>query len=193
MGSDQEAAERLCEAADLKPGDAAAYIFLGQMEKSTAAALPCSEERLARFAKQQPGNARANYYYALSLRKRERAAEHPEALRKSEMLLEKAVSIDPKFADAYLELGNFYFERAAITEAMGAYQKAIAAEPHMSQAHYQLSLAYRRSGEQAKAEREFQMYKQDQNTETAALERQRKEMRQFLVILKNEPASSPPR
>jgi hypothetical protein len=63
----------------------------------------------------------------------------------------------------------------------------------MSQAHYQLSLAYRRSGEQAKAEREFQMYKQDQNTETAALERQRKEMRQFLVILKNEPASSPPR
>jgi tetratricopeptide (TPR) repeat protein len=193
IGSDEEAALRLCEAADLKPSDPAPYIFLGQMEKATSAPLPCSQQKLERFAKQQPGNAQANYYYAISLRKRERSAGSLEALRKSEMLLQKAVSIDPQFAEAFVELGNLYFERAAFDRAIGAYQKAIEVSPNMSQAHYRLSLAYRRMGEPSKAEQEFQIYKQNQKAETADVERQRREMQQFLVILKEGPEVAAPR
>jgi len=191
IGSDEEAALRLCEASDLKPADPAPYIFLGQMEKSTSAPLPCAGQKLERFAKEQPGNALANYYYAISLRKRERSGENSTDSHKAEPLLEKAVSIDAQFAEAWLELGNLYFARAAFDRAIAAYQKAVEADPNMSQAHYRLSLAFKRIGEESKAQQEFQVYKQSQKTEAAAAERQRKEMRQFLIILKDEPTGTP--
>ena len=59
-GQDEEAAERICKAADLNPNDAAAYEFLGRMELASTELLTCSDSRLERFAKQQPANALAN-------------------------------------------------------------------------------------------------------------------------------------
>jgi tetratricopeptide (TPR) repeat protein len=76
-GSLDEAARRLCAASDLQPTDTAPYLFLGKIEKATPAPLPCSEQKLARFVQQQPGNALANYYYAISIRKREKGSEKP--------------------------------------------------------------------------------------------------------------------
>ncbi|MGH9742218.1 MAG: carboxypeptidase regulatory-like domain-containing protein, partial [Candidatus Acidiferrum sp.] len=66
-GSWEEAARRLCDASDLEPADAAPYLFLGKIEMATPGPLPCSEEKLTRFAQEQPENALANYYYAVSL------------------------------------------------------------------------------------------------------------------------------
>src|SRR5437899_5023422 len=66
-GKTEEAAGRLCEAADLKPADIAPYVFLGKMVKAATGMLPCGEQRMARFAQEQPGNALANYYYGVAL------------------------------------------------------------------------------------------------------------------------------
>jgi hypothetical protein len=49
-------------------------------------------------------------------------------------------------------------------------------------------LAYKRTGEESKAHQELQAYEQIEKTEAAALERQRRELRQFLIILKDQPA-----
>ncbi len=38
----------------------------------------------------------------------------------------------------------------------------------------------------------MQLYKQADKTETAAIEQQRREIRQFLIILKDEPQASAP-
>jgi tetratricopeptide (TPR) repeat protein len=193
-GAVEEAAERLCAASDLtpsnsrsdSPSDSAPYLFLGEMQEATSTPLPCAEQKLARFAHDQPDNAFANYYYALVLWKRERQSENPDTLRQVESLLQKSLAIDPKLDVAYLQLGNLYFARGAFQEALAAYQKAVLANPAGSEAHYRLGLTYKRIGEGAKAEREFEEYKRLDKRETAAIERQRRELRQFLVVLKDQ-------
>ncbi|HYK38748.1 MAG TPA: carboxypeptidase regulatory-like domain-containing protein, partial [Candidatus Eremiobacteraceae bacterium] len=69
-GQYAEAAEQICHASDLNPADARPYLFLGRMEKAAVGISPCSEEKLSRFANEQPKNAQANYFYGLVLLKR---------------------------------------------------------------------------------------------------------------------------
>jgi tetratricopeptide (TPR) repeat protein len=191
-GSADEAAQRLCEAADLGPANPAPYLFLGKVQEAASGPLPCAEQELARFAQDQPENAFAKYYYALALWKRNRGSENSDALRHAEALLEKASTIDPKLDAAYVQLGNLHFARGAFPEAVAAYQKAIATNPSSSEAHYRLGLAFKRIGEEAKAQSEFEQYKQLDKTETAAIERQRRELRQFLFVLQDQPKDSQP-
>ena len=194
-GAVEEAAQRLCAASDLSrsdpsrldsPSDFAPYLFLGEIQEATSTPLPCIEQKLARFAQEQPENAFANYYYALALWRRDRGAENPDALRRVEALLQKSSAIDPKLDLAYLQLGNLCFARGAFQEAVAAYRKAVGANPAGSEAHYRLGLTYKRIGEGARAQREFEKYKQLDKTETAAIERQRRELRQFIVLLKDQ-------
>jgi len=178
-GRYEEAASRICAASDLKPSDELPYLFLGKMEKAARAPLPCGDEKLARFAHDEPGNALANYYYAVALAKRGDVSN-------AESLLTKAVEIDPKCGDAYVQLGNLYASRVDMSSAIGAYQKAIAASPELGEAHYRLGQAYKRSGDEAHAEQELAAYALAEKTQAAELERQRRELRQFLVVLKGE-------
>ena len=188
-GAYDEAALRVCEASDLQPAEPAPYLLLGTMEKGSAAPLPCSEQRLARFAKEQPENALANYYYALALWKELRGSTDAGGADQVEALLKRAVTIDPKFGEAYVQLGVVKSNRGEVEGAVQAYTKAIDLSPNLSEAHYRLSLAYKQMGQETKAHQEFQEYEQIQKAEAAAIERERQELRQFLVILKNEPAS----
>ncbi len=186
----EEAAGRLCEASDLKPADPAPYVFLGKMEKAATGVLACVEQKLARFAQEQPGNALANYYYGVTLWKRDRGSEKNAAgLQQAEALLEKAVNIDPKLDEAYLQLGILHSERGDFEQAIRDYKKAIEVNPQLGEAHYRLGSAYRRIGEESKAEQEFRAYEKIKKAETAAIESRRRELRQYLIILKDQPAA----
>jgi tetratricopeptide (TPR) repeat protein len=190
-GSYDEAAKKMCEAADLRPADAAAYLFLGKMDKAAPGPLPCAEERLARFAKFHPENAMANYYYGVALRKRAGAGENPDSLRRAEELLQKAVKIDPKFSDGYLQLGIVRSALGEIALAGRDYETAIEIDPQNAEAHYRLGAVYRMTGDKAKAEQEYQTYKRLEKEEAAAAESQRRELRQFVITLKDQPAATP--
>jgi tetratricopeptide (TPR) repeat protein len=194
-GSYAEAAQRLCQASDLNPDAAALYLFLGQMEKAANESLPCAREKLARFAREHPGDALANYYYAVSLWKGERESGSPAGARQTEALLESAVRLNPGFAAAYLQLGMVRIARGNFAEAIVVLKKAVELDEGSADAHYQLGLAYKRNGQQAQAEHEFTAYKAAQSREAADLERQRRELRQFLIVLKDQatPAPSAPR
>ncbi|HEY6388739.1 MAG TPA: tetratricopeptide repeat protein [Candidatus Acidoferrum sp.] len=192
-GSWEEAARRLCEASDMSPTDPAPYLFLGKIEKTTPAPLPCSEQKLAQFAQQQPGNALANYYYAISIWKREKGSENSPGMKHAETLLEKSVTIDPKLDEGYLQLGIVCFTRGDFEQAIRDYKKAIEVNPLLGEAHRQLGLAYQRTGEKTKALEEFQAYEQAEKTQAAESERQRRELRQFLIILKDQPEAVPQR
>jgi tetratricopeptide (TPR) repeat protein len=191
-GSWEEAARRLCEASDLDPTDQAPYLFLGKIEKTTPAPLVCSEQRLARFAQQQPGNALANFYYAISLWKREKTSENRDDLKQIETLLEKSVAIDPKLDEAYLQLGVLHFAQGNSAQAIDDYKKAIDVNPQLAEAHRQLGFAFQRMGQKEQAGQEFQAFEQIEKTEAAETERQRRELRQFLIILKDHPPATPP-
>jgi tetratricopeptide (TPR) repeat protein len=191
-GSYNDAARRLCAASDLQPADPTAYVFLGKMEKAAPDPLPCAAEKLARFAHDQPTNALANYYFAVSVWKRAQRNENPQYLRKCELLMQAAVAADPKLDSAYVYLGMVYAARANFAQAIETYKKAVEINPQSTEAHYRLSQAYKRVGEEQKSEQELQLYKQADKTETAAIERQRREIRQFLIILKDQPQAAAP-
>ncbi len=191
-GSYDQAARRLYEASDLNPDDPNPYLFLGKMLVTDAAPSEGSVERLARFARLQPENALANYYYALSLWKRRKDPEDTENLAQVESLLQKAVHLDPKLGAGYLQLGILYSEGQDFPKAISAYQKAIEANPQLEEAHYRLAQAYRRTGERLKAQEELQLYEQISKETAQQVERERREIQQFVYTLRGQTSAPQP-
>jgi tetratricopeptide (TPR) repeat protein len=176
-GSYDQAAQRFFEAADLNPSDPAPYLFLGKISNGPITESPGFAERLGRFARLQPENAWANYYYAATL---------PRTSPQARALLEKAVRLDPKLGDAFLLLGIVYAEDGNLTKAISAYQHAIETTPPMEEAHYRLALAYRKTGEPAKAQHELELYQELSQESTQQLERERAETQHFVFELKHQ-------
>jgi tetratricopeptide (TPR) repeat protein len=174
-GSYDQAAQRFFEAADLNPKDPAPYLFLGKISNGPIRGSRGFDERLERFARLDPDSAWANYYYAASL-----ARTSPKA----RALLEKAVRLDPKLGEAFLLLGSIYADEGDWPKAIAAYQNAIAAGPQMEEAHYRLALAYRKTAQPEKAQRELEVYEQLSKQSAEALERERAEIQQFVFELK---------
>jgi len=188
-GSQEQAARRFCEASDLDPTRAEIYEFLGELEKTSTSSVPsCVRQKLSRFVQEQPNNPRANYNYAMALWKQNRGSSDAVTLDQSSRLLATAIAADPSFGEAYLLLGRLRAELGDLSKAAESYQKAIAVAPNLPEAHYRLGLAYRRMGEQSKAQEEFEKYEQMQATQNATIERDRRELRQFLILMKEQPS-----
>jgi len=178
-GSYDEAARRFFEAADLNPGDPVPYQFLGKVQNIEITRLDGFLQRLARFAKLQPENALANYDYAVALWSRRQASAQVQSL------LEKAVRLDPKMGDAWLQLGILYSDTGNLPKAVSCYRKAIDTGTTREEAHYRLAQAYQRSGEKQKAAKEFDLYQQLRKASAAEEERKRNEMQQFVFALRD--------
>jgi tetratricopeptide (TPR) repeat protein len=208
-GSCDQAAERLVSASDLDPDNPTPYLFLGRMQTVETTALEGSVERLGRFAQLQPDNALANYYYAVSLLKESgkqwaSAVDRDSDAERSarvEALLQKAVHLDPKLGAAYLQLGILYAQRADFARAIAAYQKAIEVSPEevgpqldqtLEEAHYRLGQAFLRTGDKTKAQQELELHRQLAKKTKEDAERKRREIQQFVILLRGENSVSPP-
>jgi tetratricopeptide (TPR) repeat protein len=186
-----EAALRLCDASNLNPADPEPYAFIGKIELVAPTPLPCVEPLLARFVEKQPENSLANYLYAMAIWKRQQQPADPHALQQVETLLARAVTIDPKCGDAYLQLGVISYSQKNVEKAIGFYKKAIEATPQLGEAHYRLGVAYDRAGEADRAAKEFQIHDEIEKRQADAIESQRREVKQFLVVLEGQPAVPP--
>ena len=182
----EDAATTLCAAADLSPAQAEPYTFMGRVQMATAKPLPCVEPRLARFAQQQQTSPAANYLYAMALCKRQ--AADPGLLPQIETLLKKTVALDPLYADAYLQLGILASAQHQPQQAIAWYTRALQANPQLGEAHYRLGVAYDRSGAPALARQQFALHDQIEAAQAAAIEQQRRQVKQFLVVLDAQPA-----
>jgi Flp pilus assembly protein TadD len=179
----EEAARRLCEASDLSPNDAEPYLFMGRVEIAAPKPLPCVESKLKRFVELQPTNALANYYYAMAYWKQHGKGTDAETLRPVETFLSKAVEADSKCSSAYLQLGVIQASQSDFHKAAQYYQKAIDADSLSSEAHYRLGVAYDRLGEKDKAAEEFKIHDELEKQQATAVDRQRREVKQFLVLV----------
>jgi Flp pilus assembly protein TadD len=186
-----EAARRLCEASDLDPADPEPYTFMGRIEISAPNPLPCVEQKLARFAEQRPADPLANYFYAMTLWKQKGQSTDPAALARVEGLLNKAVTVDPQCSDAYFQLGVIQAAQRDYAKAIDFYSKAIEANPQMSEAHYRLGVAYDRVGEKDKAAQQFRLHDEIEKQQAAAIEKQRREVKQFLVVVDDKSDAAP--
>jgi Tfp pilus assembly protein PilF len=151
-----------------------------------------SVEKLHRFVTQQPGNAEANYYYAIGLWKLRQRSQGGADSAQVETLLRNAIRLDPKLGAAYLQLGILHSEQRDNRRAISDYQLAIQADPQMGQAHYRLGQAYRQIGDGARAEAEFQIYDRIEKESAEKAERERHEIRQFVYTLRDQPPAQIP-
>jgi tetratricopeptide (TPR) repeat protein len=186
----EEAAQHLCEATALNPEDPAPYAFLGEIEIASPAPLDCAEQKLARFTQAQPGNARAKYYYAMAILKRQGIPANTADVANALSLLMKAVELDPKLGEAFLQLGILSMDKKDYQQSIDFLTKAIEANPQLGDAHYRLGVVYQRVGSAAKAKQEFEQHDAIEKAQAEAVERQRSKVKQFMVVLQGESASA---
>jgi tetratricopeptide (TPR) repeat protein len=185
-----DSARSLCAASDLDPSNSEPYIFMGRIIMASPAPLPCVETKLARFVQQKPDSSLANYLYAMAIWKQHQSSPSDNrALPQVETLLTKAVTIDPKCSDGYLQLGILAASQHHYEKAVQLYTKAIEVDPQLGEAHYRLGVAYDRIGEREKAAQEYQLHDEIEKRQAAAIERQRRDVKQFVVV-ETQPATS---
>jgi Flp pilus assembly protein TadD len=176
------AARSLCDASDLDPTNPEPYIFMGKVAMAAPAPLPCIESKLARFVQEKPDSSLANYLYAMAIWKQQQSSSDNQALRQVETLLTKAVTIDSRCSDGYLQLGILAASQHNYEKAVQLYTKAIEVDPQLAEAHYRLGVAYDRLGERDKAQQEFKLHDEIEKRQAAAVERERREIKQFVVV-----------
>jgi tetratricopeptide (TPR) repeat protein len=184
-----EAARTLCDASDLNPANPEPYIFMGKVEIAAPAPLPCIEPKLARFVQQNPDSSVANYLYAMAIWKRQQSSANKVDSPQIEALLTKAVSLDAKCSDGYLQLGILAASQHNYEKAIPLYTKAIDADPQLGEAHYRLGVAYDRLSERDKAAQEYQLHDEIEKRQAAAIEQERRDVKQFVVV-QGQPAKS---
>jgi tetratricopeptide (TPR) repeat protein len=191
-GSYEQAVQRFCDASDLNPADSTPYLFIGRLQSAETIPADRLVDKLERFVRLKPENALANYYYALTLWKKRKGPEDSENVVQVESLLQKAVHLDPKLGLGHLQLGILYSAQKDSRKAILAYQKAIEASPQMEEAHYRLAQIYKRTGENLKAQQELEVFDQLSKKRTEEVERERREIQQFVYKLRDPTAATQP-
>jgi Flp pilus assembly protein TadD len=103
---------------------------------------------LQKFISEQPDVAYAHFQLAYAYTNLQRPAEaRPE--------YERAIAIDPKFFEAYLNLGTLLLENAP-KDAVPALRKATELQPAQNHPRYLLAVALDRTGDEVGAVQEFQ-------------------------------------
>ena len=182
----EKACAAFVRATDLSPDDPRPYLVLGEIYASSRVQMQGVAERLERLTQIDPKNAKAFYYYALSVWKGNPAVQGGKDLNKAESLLKTALSLDNKLADAYNQLGNLYSDESKAEEAIAAYQNAINRDPSLADAHYHLGQLYKRIGRNSEAQKEFGIYQQLHQRQLAETEKQRGQIQRFVYTMSRE-------
>jgi tetratricopeptide (TPR) repeat protein len=187
-GNYDDAVKALLHAADLNPSDANCYYFLSRAYDSSPGQADEVIQRFRRFMDLQPQNAKAPYYYAMSMWKGRRAQDASVDFGQIETLLKKSIELDPKFAEPRLQLGNLYSDQRKYELAIPLYQGVLALNADLADAHYRLGQAYVHIGKKDEAQQQLAVYQKLRTQHLADLDRQRAEVRQFVYSEKKTDA-----
>ena len=189
-GNYDDAVKALLHAADLNPSDANCYYFLSRAYDSSPGQADEVIQRFRRFMDLQPQNAKAPYYYAMSIWKGRRAQDASVDFQQIETLLKKSIELDPKFAEPRLQLGNLYSDQKQYELAIPLYERALALNAGLADAHYRLGQAYVHVGRKDEAQQQLAVYQKLRTQHLADLDRQRAEVRQFVYSEKKTDAEA---
>jgi tetratricopeptide (TPR) repeat protein len=187
-GKYDEAVKSLLTAADLDPSDPRCYYFLSKAYDSSPNQAEDVVQRFRRFSQLEPNNAQAVYYYAMSLWKGKRAEDPSLDLQQIKTLLQKSISLDPKLADAHVQLGNLYSDQHDYVSSISEYQRALELNPDLSDAHYRLGQDYVHTGQKDRAQQEFEIYQRLRAQHLAELDKEKAEVQQFVYSAKAAPS-----
>ena len=184
-GNYDDAVKAFLRGADLDPNDARCYKFLSRAYDSSPSQAADVIERFRRYARLQPKNGLALYYYAMSLWKGKRVQDPAFDPKPIDELLRRAIAADRNLAEAHLQLGNLTADRGKFAEAIPEYQRALELNSELADAHYRLGQAYVRTSQKEKAQEQFQVYQQLRAQHVADLDKQRADIRQFVYSEKD--------
>ncbi len=188
-GKYDDAVKALLAAADLAPADARCYLFLSKAYDSSPNQAEDVIQRFRRYAELQPGNAAAQYYYAMSLWKGKRLEDASVDFQAVEGLLRKAVALDDNLAEAHVELGNLYSDQHQYARSVPEYTRALEIDANLPDAHYRLGQAYVHTGDKERAKAEFDVYQKQRAQHLAEVDKERAEVQQFVYAAKDAPSA----
>ncbi len=184
-GKYDDAVKALLSAAALTPSDARCYLFLSKAYDSSPTQADEVIQAFKRYAELEPQNARAQYYYAMSLWKGKRVEDETLDLKMIQSLLQKSIALDDTLPEAHVQLGNLYSDQHNYTESISQYERALQLNPNLSDAHYRLGTDYVHVGQKDRAKQEFAIYQKLRAEHLAEVEKERAEVRQFVYSSKS--------
>jgi tetratricopeptide (TPR) repeat protein len=190
-GKYDEAIKALIAAADMNPPDPRCYVFLSKAYNSSPLQADEVIQRFRRYAELQPGNALAQYYYAISLWKGKRVEDTSMGMDMVESLLQKSIALDDSLAEAHVQLGNLYADQHKYDKSIPQYVRALALDPNLSDAHYRLGTDYVHVGEKDSAQKEFAVYQKLRAEHLAEVEKEHAEVQQFVYSEKGQGIGKP--
>lgn len=176
----EQSVDALLKAVDLSPADPRCYQFLARAYDRSPKQADEVIERFRRYAAMQPGNAQAQYDYAMSLWKGKSLEQSSPDLETVRSLLKKAIALDPNLADAHLQLGNLYADQHHYRDSISEYVRALELNPDQPDAHYHLATDYVHMGERERADQEFAVYQKQRAEHLADNDKERAEVQQFV-------------
>jgi tetratricopeptide (TPR) repeat protein len=183
LGRFDDGARAFLRSADMDPSHPLPLTFLGRAYDNLSP--PLADEvrtRLQTLLKRNTGDASVHYYYAMCLWKlneKEPSADLPGQI---ESLLKTAVSLDPAYADAYLQLGILYANHGKYQEAISNYEESLKSNPNVAKLHYRLGQALARTGDAAHAKEEFAAFERFRQVEA---NKENAEIQQFVYTMRN--------
>ena len=153
-GRNDEAAHEYEAATKLEPGAADLWAALGDVYAATDSPLK-AESAYSRAIRLAPTSAEYLVKAGRNLLKLQRAEDAGSAFR-------KAATIDANYAEAHFELGKLAFAQGDNAAAILHFERAVAAQPSFNAAWYQLSLSYRRNGQEEKSREALENFRKTQ-------------------------------
>ncbi len=187
-GNYPAAAQRFFAAADMRPSDPQPYLLLAKVQAPQIADSAGFAERMERFARLQPNNPWANFYYAKTLWRSQRSSQDGSSFAKVESMLRHAVQLEPGFAEAYLQLGIVYADTNDLPLAVQCYRTSIQLNPRSPEPHYRLAQTLRQLGSSQAATEETAIFRRLSNESDGQTNRERSELQKFVVSLKTPAA-----
>jgi tetratricopeptide (TPR) repeat protein len=135
-------------------------------------------EKLERFAEANPQHAAIDTYAATSILARSNETPNLDLAAK---LLDEAIQVDPKLAEAHLQKGFLLQYREQWRESISELETSVALRPESSRAHYRLALAYTHTGNREKAREQIILQKKYREREKDGIDARLNEVQMFLV------------
>ncbi len=190
LGMYQDSVKSLLAASDLTPNDARCYLFLSKAYLSSPDQAEDVIQRFRRYAELQPRNARAQYYYAMSLWKGKRSEAAGPDFDKVETLLRTSIKLDGKMADPHLQLGILYANQHQYAKSLPEYTRALQLDPDSPDVHFRLAEYYVHAGQKEHAKEEFAVYEKLNAQYHAAIDKEKAEVKQFVVSEQADPSTN---
>jgi Flp pilus assembly protein TadD len=180
LGHNPEAVTAFCAAIDLAPADPRPYFFLSRVPSIPASQQSAVAQRFEQYLTRAPRDAKAHFYYAMNLWSTDMGPDGSTRMEKVKSLLQQAIALDPKFAEAHLQLGILYSRQTDDAAALAQFERAVLLDPSLEVAHFRLGQTLVRLGQTDRGQQEIERWKKLKAEQQEETERRQKEVFKFL-------------